>query len=251
MAKRRKLKIGRVVIAIIIAIGICFGIYKGFTYVIHYVNSLFPQTTEDMEEEKESEKEEKIYIGTVVIDPGHGGWDAGANRGDLYEKDITLKISKAIAEEIEKSNIKAVLTRSDDTALANDKISDLQLRCDTSVKNNADYFVSIHVNDHETVPEVSGFEIYIKNEESQSLANNVSQQIETLNYSPYRGFIDGHILAVLRDNKVPSILIEVGYIEGDYNYLSDDNKLEKLGQSIGKGIIEQFTSAKVEQENTD
>lgn len=250
--KRRKLKIGRIILAIILVVGICFGIYKGFSYVIKYVNSLFPQVEENIDNEvKEPDVEEKIYIGTVVIDPGHGGWDAGSNRGQLYEKDITLKISKAIAEEVEKSNIKAVLTRTDDTALADNKISDLQLRCDASAQNHAQYFVSIHVNDHEEVPEVSGFEIYTKDEDSQSLAQYVSQQIETLNYSTNRGIIDGNILAVLRDNTVPSILVEVGYIEGDYDYLSDDQKLEKYGQAIGKGIVEQFIKNKTNQENND
>lgn len=50
---------------------------------------------------------------------------------------------------------------------------------------------------------------------------------------------DGNSLAVLRDNSVSSVLIELGYIRGkDFDYLNDNQKLEKIGQAIAQGIIE-------------
>src|SRR3546814_7829764 len=53
----------------------------------------------------------------VVIDAGHGGHDPGAISPDtgLQEKDVTLKIAKAIRDELVKSGrVRVALTRSDD-----------------------------------------------------------------------------------------------------------------------------------------
>ena len=41
-------------------------------------------------------KPDKILINAIVIDAGHGGKDAGAFRGNLLEKNVTLKISKKL-----------------------------------------------------------------------------------------------------------------------------------------------------------
>ena len=51
------------------------------------------------------EQKEKEYIATVVIDPGHGGYDAGANTKNLFEKDITLTTAKAVGKYLENQNI--------------------------------------------------------------------------------------------------------------------------------------------------
>ena len=118
----------------------------------------------------------------------------------------------------------------------------LKKRAATSAENNAHYFVSVHVNSFDESDEVSGFEIYKKNNESDSLAQNIGKHMETLNYSKKRGIIDGgKSLQVLRDNTVPSVLIEMGYLnnKNDYSYLSDNEKLQKLGEAIANGIIDE------------
>ena len=72
------------------------------------------------------------------------------------------------------------------------------------------------------------------------MATSVGTYIEKLNYSKNRGIQDGKSLVVLKANTVPSILVELGYIKGkDYNYLSDNQKLEQIGEAIAKGIVDQ------------
>jgi len=237
MAKRRrkkKLRLDRVFIALAVVGILVFGIYKGTTFVIDQVVSLFSSETE---EEKVVEEKPKEYKATVIIDPGHGGIDAGANTGTLYEKNITLKVSKYIQEELDNNNIKAILTRTDDNNLKSDKNSDLIERASYSQKYNAKYFISIHVNGYEDSNDVYGFEAYIRNEESKSLANMILTQMETLGYSKNRGVIDGKNLMVLKKNTVPSVLVELGYIKSqDKSYLSDDAKLKNVAKAIAKGI---------------
>lgn len=239
--KKKKLRVERVIIVCVVALVIGFGLYKGITWVFQSITSLLTPDVQEEVVEPEIEKP-KNYIATVVIDPGHGDWDPGANVGNVLEKDISLTTSKAIEQALDEANIKAVLTRETDISLSDNKIDDLKKRAAKSAENNANYFVSIHVNSFDESDEVSGFEIYKKNDESHSLAQNIGKNIEILNYSKNRGILDGgKSLQVLRDNTVPSVLIELGYLnnDNDYSYLSNDEKLQEMGKAIAKGIIEE------------
>lgn len=239
--KKKKLRVERVIIVCVIALVIGFGLYKGIIWAFQSITSLLTPDVQEEVVEPEIEKP-KNYIATVVIDPGHGDWDPGANVGNVLEKDISLTTSKAIEQALDEANIKAVLTRETDISLSDNKIDDLKKRAAKSAENNANYFVSIHVNSFDESDEVSGFEIYKKNDESHSLAQNIGKNIEILNYSKNRGILDGgKSLQVLRDNTVPSVLIELGYLnnDNDYSYLSNDEKLQEMGKSIAKGIIEE------------
>lgn len=238
--KKKKLRIkwNRIFIALIVMVALLFGIYKSFSFMISEFVSFF-QSDDIIEIKTEKPKE---AIGTVILDPGHGGVDAGAIRGTLYEKDIDLKVAQFVQMELEENNVNVVLTReTDETIDPKNKINDLKQRAGMSQKHKADYFVSLHVNSFDKSNDISGFEVYVRNEESKTLAENISTQIESLNLSKNRGIVEGRHLQVLRDNSVPSVLIELGYINGkDYSYLSNDAELEKLAKSIAKGILKMY-----------
>lgn len=77
----------------------------------------------------------------VVIDAGHGGHDPGAISPDtgLEEKDVTLKIAKAIRDQLIKSGrVRVALTRSDDRYLQ------LRERYQIARRLHANLFISIH-----------------------------------------------------------------------------------------------------------
>lgn len=241
--KKRKLRIDRVILVAVIGIALLFGVYKGVSFAAMQVRAFF--SPKESVENVVDKEEEETFVATVIIDPGHGGKDAGSNTKKLYEKNISLTTSKYVGEALAKENIKVVYTRIDDNHLDDDKDTDLKLRAAFSQKYNADFFVSIHVNDFEDSTTVSGFEIYKKDDTSDALANSIGTSMEKLNYSKNRGVLDGGILLVLKENTVPSVLVELGYIKGpDYSYLSDNEKLEKIGQAIADGIIEQVNKKK-------
>ena len=181
--------------------------------MIHTISSLLePEVQQEVVQEKEEEKV-KEYIATVVLDPGHGDWDPGANVNDVLEKDITLTTAKAIGQALEEANIKAVYTRESDVSLSNNKIEDLKKRAATSAENNAHYFVSVHVNSFDDLMKFLDLKFIKKIMRANQLAQNIGKHMETLNYSKKRGIIDGgKSLQVLRDNTVPSVLIEMGYL---------------------------------------
>ncbi|MEN8117942.1 MAG: N-acetylmuramoyl-L-alanine amidase [Bacteroidota bacterium] len=89
---------------------------------------------------KNIKDESRILV--VVIDPGHGGKDWGASVGNTKEKDIVLDIALKLGNLIKKSypDIKIVYTRNKDIFIP------LYKRADIANKNEADLFISIHVN---------------------------------------------------------------------------------------------------------
>ncbi|HIZ86434.1 MAG TPA: N-acetylmuramoyl-L-alanine amidase [Candidatus Coprenecus stercoravium] len=89
-----------------------------------------------------AQNKQVVELKTVVIDAGHGGHDPGAINGKIYEKNITLSIAKRLGELIRKNypSVKVIYTRDDDTFV------ELYKRADIANKNNADLFISIHVN---------------------------------------------------------------------------------------------------------
>lgn len=94
-------------------------------------------------------------IKTIVIDPGHGGKDPGAlgQRG-TEEKDITLKVGLKLRDLLSKQpGIRVLMTRD------RDEFIELENRAKFANAQDADLFVSIHVNSH-TKRSVKGIEIY-------------------------------------------------------------------------------------------
>jgi N-acetylmuramoyl-L-alanine amidase len=104
-------------------------------------------------------------VQTVVIDPGHGGRDPGAiGIGGAREKEITLKLAKALGAKLKKRGFLVLYTRDDDRSMS------LEERTAIAEAARADLFVSIHAN---SAPRrsVHGIETYYldKNHERHSL----------------------------------------------------------------------------------
>ncbi len=108
-------------------------------------------------------------IKTIVIDPGHGGKDPGAvGRRGTREKEVTLKIANHLRNLITKRLQKKVLmTRNRDVFV------ELEDRADLANKQDADLFVSIHVNSHKKRG-VKGLEVYHFGEASDTRALEVA-----------------------------------------------------------------------------
>ena len=104
-----------------------------------------------------------LRLNTIVLDPGHGGKDPGCISQDkrTQEKNLTLTISRKLAEKIRKQypEMKVLLTREKDEFVA------LRDRARFATKNNANLFVSIHIN-AATNRSANGFAAYILGQSS-------------------------------------------------------------------------------------
>jgi len=88
-------------------------------------------------------KQLSLGVRRIVIDPGHGGRDYGAPgylKG-VYEKNISLKVARRLADKIRKKlNCEVIMTRNSDRNLS------LEERTAIANTKNADLFISIHTN---------------------------------------------------------------------------------------------------------
>ncbi|TXK26694.1 N-acetylmuramoyl-L-alanine amidase [Pontibacter qinzhouensis] len=85
----------------------------------------------------------KAYkLRTVVIDAGHGGKDVGCNGKMSHEADVALQLALQVGALIEKNlpDVKVIYTRKTNTFV------ELIDRAGIANKNNADLFISIHLN---------------------------------------------------------------------------------------------------------
>ena len=99
-----------------------------------------------------------MRLRTVVIDPGHGGKDAGCVSRDqkTYEKNIALDIAKRLAQKISASypDVNVKMTRSDDHFV------ELENRAVFANKAGADLFISVHVNAVDGSTAENGYSIH-------------------------------------------------------------------------------------------
>jgi N-acetylmuramoyl-L-alanine amidase len=125
----------------------------------------------------------------IVIDPGHGGYDPGALGSFSAEKNITLAIALRTGNYIEQNikNVSVIYTRKTDSFV------DLKDRPAIANKNNADLFISIHVN-WANSKSVHGAETYVMGlaKDEQNLAVAIKENEVILlekDYSTsYEGF---------------------------------------------------------------
>ncbi len=76
----------------------------------------------------------------VVLDPGHGGIDPGAKRGEINEKVLMLDFAQTMAELLRRMDVDVVLTRETDVFVA------LQTRVAIAHQVEADLFISLHAD---------------------------------------------------------------------------------------------------------
>ncbi|MCP3032744.1 N-acetylmuramoyl-L-alanine amidase [Halobacillus sp. A1] len=172
-----------------------------------------------------------------IIDPGHGGKDPGAVRSELYEKTITLSTAKKVDELLRDKGASVTLTRTDDTFIP------VEERVQLSNSTTADAFISLHYNTFKD-QSISGIDTFYNNvDESQQLA--VAIQRSLVNHVKFtnRGSKQASY-QVLRENKHPALLIELGFISNpeERKLVRTDTYQEKAAKGIVSGLENYFNN---------
>lgn len=170
----------------------------------------------------------------VAIDPGHGGPDVGATRNGIYEKDITLAMSKQLGRILQQMGYAVVYTRTEDIDL------DLEPRVQIAENSRATVFVSVHVNSLDAnASQVSGLETYYAPGASlgKSLAELVHAQILASTGTNDRGVRSARFY-VIRNTSMPAILVETGYITNpsEASRLVNPSYQQQMAEAIAKGV---------------
>lgn len=191
---------------------------------------------------------------TVVLDPGHGGIDPGAERDGVNEKELMLSFARELQEALRRSGVEAVLTRDEDVFVA------LERRVAIAHQVEADLFISLHA-DSLTQGGAKGATIYTLSEEASDAATEhlaarhnradiiagadltgsddqvtsvlldlARQETEPRSATLAQALVEGMTAAggpmnrrplrnagfsVLKSADIPSVLVEVGFLSSD------------------------------------
>ncbi|MDY0903648.1 N-acetylmuramoyl-L-alanine amidase [Pedobacter sp. CFBP9032] len=173
----------------------------------------------------------------LVVDAGHGGKDDAVTALDgQKEKDLNLRAVKILKEEAAKRGIKVILTRSDDQFLS--------LR-DRLPKQKATAFISIHHNatlDDQTTSK--GIEVYVSKLNSnikvaENLGAGILNKLNELKGIEVKPALKDANLLLLRESKVPAVLIEMGNISDERNlkFINDKQNVRKMSNLILDGFV--------------
>ena len=205
---------------------------------------------------------------TIVLDPGHGGYDKGAQGPDgTLEKTVTLNLARMIAKELA-NNYRVVLTRTGDYWL------DIPARTASANHVEADLFISIHTGGS-FLHQASGITLYYFKEFAEpSIASDTdpSQPFKSINDQvPWPNIHNRHqksskVLAQLMLNRInkqriftksdiqdaqfmilegadmPAVCLEIGYITNpaEEKSLRDISVLSNIAKGIRNGIDDFF-----------
>jgi N-acetylmuramoyl-L-alanine amidase len=174
---------------------------------------------------------------TIVLDPGHGGWDPGGVAGDVLEKDLNLAIVERIKALIDRDHpeIRPVLTRTMDVAV--DKLDRLK----RAEEVGAACYVSVHVNACD-YPEVYGAETWVddtrpQNDLSWTLARSIQDALILATGTRDRGVRSQEMY--LQHTTIPAISMEVGFLTNaeERAKLVDSGYQDQIAQGIIQGIL--------------
>ncbi|HEX6791112.1 MAG TPA: N-acetylmuramoyl-L-alanine amidase [Candidatus Krumholzibacteria bacterium] len=202
-------------------------------------------------------------IEKVCIDAGHGGRDLGHERGGVSEKDITLAIARAAAEQIQSElGLEVVMTRDDD------RLVGLRERTEIANRSGADLFISIHCNSWFNA-RTGGFESYffsparsepevalardenrggvdfilwdlVQNayiSESSTLAETIQREMTSKLGIKSRGVKQAN-LVVLQGANMPAVLIETAFLSnpGEAKMLADPDFQKRVADGLVASI---------------
>lgn len=171
----------------------------------------------------------------IYIDAGHGGSDPGAVAGGVNEKDLSLQIACKLRDQLlnnYNNKFRVVMTR------CTDKFISLTGRADLANSAGAKVFISVHINSASS-SSASGIETYYYpgSSSGSSLAGNVQANLIAKTGAKDRGKKTANF-SVLRNTKMPAILVECGFISNDAERGNMVNSAyqQKLAEGIADGI---------------
>lgn len=199
-----------------------------------------------------------LYGKTIVIDPGHGGTDAGARFDGtrygldyvLLEKDQNLDVARRLEALLEASGATVYMTRTEDVNLSNND----RYTYANSVPG-ADVLVSVHMNSAANDATDYTTTLFGKWRKDKELAYTVWGGLKTMPAANGVGYIrtrDPYSFAsgVLLKSNMPATIAETVFIssraEGPLLYagrddLAESSRQQQIALALHKGIEDYFT----------
>src|SRR5690625_3975746 len=215
-------------------------------YVAGWVSSIIEPSAQTEESTAPTENASAQYArtgsslaeATIVIDAGHGGYDPGAISPNqmITEKDITLDTALLLKNRLEDAGTNVILTRGSDQFISLDE------RVQTAHAHHADAFISLHYDAVEQANTMSGTTTYYYFDSDLELANTVNRYLAQNTPLTNNGVRLGNYY-VLRTNRQPSILLELGYMNSDLDlqYIDTHSYQATIVEAVYQALREYYS----------
>lgn len=169
---------------------------------------------------------------TIAVDAGHGGRNRGS-RGPtgVYEKDMTLAISKIVAKKLEDEGVNVLMTR------VNDSYVDNRYRIVYYQEKDPDLLISIHTNSSADPIRVEGTSTYYKHIGFRDLSTSIYKKMLGTGLKEF-GNVGSFNFALNAPTEYPNALVETLFISNpeDEMKVLDPAFREKMADEIIAGI---------------
>ncbi|NPV91693.1 MAG: N-acetylmuramoyl-L-alanine amidase CwlD [Firmicutes bacterium] len=184
----------------------------------------------------------------IVVDPGHGGVDPGAVSGSgTREKDLTLQVGQRLAHLLTEAGSNVIMTREKDEDLADPgvkglmerKRQDLARRVACANMNQADFFISIHVNSFPASRWWGAQTFYLRSsEEGKKLAEFIQEELVKVSVENHRK-AKGEDYYILEKAQVTAVNVEIGFMSNpvEEKMMKDPAYQDKLARAIYSGVV--------------
>lgn len=170
--------------------------------------------------------------GEIIIDSGHGGFDNGASYRERKEKDDTLKLALAVGQRLEQDGYPVIYTRTEDI------YQSPYQKAEMANKTDGAYFISFHRNYSVEDDLYQGVQALIydpSKEQARRLGENINRELESVGFKNL-GVDAIPDLIVLRETKMPAVLMEIGFINSEADNAILDGKFQETVEAIVRGI---------------
>lgn len=169
----------------------------------------------------------------IVLDAGHGGMDPGVMHLGRLEKEDALHLTLATGKVLEEKGYHVVYTRTDDVYFT--PYQKVQL----ANKDDSNVLISIHRNATPNGSGASGMVSFVYKDSgvSSEMARNINRYMEKLGFLNL-GVKERPDLVLLRQAKVPAVILAVGFVESEKDNYMFDTSLNQIAQAIAVGIME-------------
>lgn len=174
---------------------------------------------------------------TILLDPGHGGEDPGAESpdGTINEKIAALDTAFKLKKNLEDEGATVYMTRSEDVFV------ELKDRAIQSNDLKVDAFISLHFDDS-PAPDWRGTTTYFFHDGDKALASALNNRIKRLSL-PNNGELFGNF-QVLRKNHRPAVLLELGYMSNgeDLKMIKSEEYHSDIANALRDGLKDYFNN---------
>lgn len=171
----------------------------------------------------------------VIIDAGHGGQEPGAVYEGRQEKEDALQLAFDVGNALERRGISVSYTR------VSDVYDSPYEKAAMANASDADIFLSIHRNAMPVPGTASGIEnlVYEDSGTAGALGRNIGETLAEAGWTDL-GVKERPGLVVLRNTKIPAVLVEVGFINNEKDNEFLDANMAATADAIADGVLKTF-----------